>query len=250
LIQLLKQVMNETGKILVNNGYRDLGSFVAEALNEGQNAAKERGKEAAAETVLERLVRAFPAFRDMAVVDNQPVYCFKKALFLINGVSIRFSSLSPPPFPVPETSHLPVFTDNVLPSMLIHLGVIDLSECDRALASVFSGENGAVPIDSLLSLPPTQANEPSRDDPRPLPKAGPILTYEQAYVLRAAAVDACELFVQTARSISDTGLRTNGVEWFKDITLPDLDTWVWAVAKDRQDYRKLERFVLKNTPFF
>jgi len=55
LVQLIKQLMNETGTILVDNGYVDLGSFVAEALQEGQRAAQSAGDEAAAETVLERV---------------------------------------------------------------------------------------------------------------------------------------------------------------------------------------------------
>ena len=41
-----------------------------------------------------------------------------------------------------------------------------------------------------------------------------------------------------------------GPAWLKDLTLPDLNIWLWAVAKDRPDYRALPRFVLRNTPFF
>ena len=56
LVQLLKRLMNETGKILVENGYADLGSFVVEALREGQSIALKSGnKDALAEVVLERV---------------------------------------------------------------------------------------------------------------------------------------------------------------------------------------------------
>ncbi len=34
------------------------------------------------------------------------------------------------------------------------------------------------------------------------------------------------------------------------ITLSDLDAWVWQIAKDRDDYRQLERFAEKGTIFF
>lgn len=134
------------------------------------------------------------------------------------------------------TSHLPVFTDNVLPSMLIHLGVIDISSslglshvfptvAPETLASrldIFKDENGCTPTEPL--------------------EEGPILTPAQAYILRAAAIDACEMIVEHAKR-RDSSLAA-------ELTLPDLDMWIWAVAKDRADYRKLPRFVLKDTVFF
>ena len=56
LVQLLKTLLGETGKILVNGGYPNLGSFVAEALKEGARAANEKGDPAiAADVVLERV---------------------------------------------------------------------------------------------------------------------------------------------------------------------------------------------------
>lgn len=56
LVQLLKTLMNETGNVLVNGGYTDLGSFVLEALKEGEKATRQSGdKTAAAEVILERV---------------------------------------------------------------------------------------------------------------------------------------------------------------------------------------------------
>jgi hypothetical protein len=43
------------------------------------------------------------------------------------------------PFPIPHTSHLPVFVDNVLPSILIHLGVVDLSTATSASSLALAG---------------------------------------------------------------------------------------------------------------
>lgn len=92
LVQLLRTLMNETGNVLVNSGYKDLGSFVLEALKEGEKVARQSNDQAAAaEAVLERvscksslsrfcssldivfpqLVCAIPGFRDMAIVDGQ-----------------------------------------------------------------------------------------------------------------------------------------------------------------------------------
>ena len=226
-------------------------------------------------------MRAIPGFQDMAVVNNvreyppivlamanflaarpsvliavptlPAIYCFKKALFLINGVSIRFAAKDPSPFPVPQTSHLPVFTDNVLPSILIHLGIIDLSTAAPPLAALFPGAGaGADDDDSTLSAlfasaPPEPA--PSPVAKKPVPVDGPTLTPAQSYVLRAAAVEACERIVAHARAMSAAG-HAGAPAWLGDITLPDLDNWLWAVAKDRADYRALPRFALRNTLFF
>ncbi len=176
------------------------------------------------------------------------IYCFKKALFLINGVSIRFGAKDPSPFPVPQTSHLPVFTDNVLPSILIHFGIVDLSTAaPPALAALFPGAGADdSTLAALFAAAPEPAPSPVAKKPV-LPVDGPTLTPAQSYVLRAAAVEACERIVVHARAMGAAG---RGAPWLGDITLPDLDIWLWAVAKDRADYRALPRFALRNTLFF
>ncbi|PBK95690.1 hypothetical protein ARMGADRAFT_990837 [Armillaria gallica] len=230
LTTLITGVLNETGDILVAAGYPDLGTFVAQALELANDA----------EAILERasqhricggfLVRAIPAFRDMALVNGHPIYCFKKALFLINGIRVRFGAASSSPFPIPpSTSHLPIFSDNVIPSLLIHLGVIDLST-SPILQGVFSDSHSEKKIASLL--------ETSDVSSRQGLTRGPKLTAEQSFVLRAAAIDACEMIVAAAESVA------------LGITLSDLDAWVWQIAKDRDDYRQLERFAEKGTIFF
>jgi hypothetical protein len=211
------------------------------------------------------------------------IYCFKKALFLINAIVIRFGAKSerdPASFPIPHTLRLPVFADNVLPSILIHLGVIDLSTAtwassasapasasSLALASLFPAIHGAAAVaaagnlniaaaaDPALSLLVTnsQQQQPSSSaritiaDPVITFNEGPILTPAQSYVLRAAAIEACERTVSHAHAMSAAG---RGAAWLKDLTLPDLDTWLWAIAKDRPDYRALPRFVVRDTPYF
>jgi hypothetical protein len=172
------------------------------------------------------------------------IYCFKKALFLIHAIHVRFGSITPPPFPIPSTIGSPVFTDNVLPSILIHLGVIDLS-ASQSLSSLFPGAGSEDNLKTLLEVyEPTQKS-------KALPKEGPVLTSHQAFVLRAAAIDACELIVETAHTLTSDSLPPDdSLSWIKDITLPNLDMWIWAVAKDRADYRALERFVLRDTVFF
>ncbi|OBZ68315.1 hypothetical protein A0H81_11782 [Grifola frondosa] len=245
LIQLLTKTINETGTVLVKGGYPDLGSFVLEAF-EGREKAKAQGGDEC-DVILERLVRGIPAFQDMMLVNNEPVYCFKKALLTIHAIALRFGSSDTPAIPVPRTSHLPIFSDNVIPSLLIHLGVIDLSTSTPALnlSSLFPEAGEAETLEALLTA--ATPTDPKASKNKEVPKEGPVVTPEQAYILRAAAIDACELIVQAAHEL---GASSEELAWMKDITAPELDAWIWAVAKDRPDYRRLERFVLRNTVFF
>lgn len=178
----------------------------------------------------------------------EAVYCFKKALFLIHAVKIRFGSAPSPPFPIPNTDRAPAFSDNVLPSILVHLGVLDLSGAtSHGLYKLFPDAASEDKINTLLDLPPEASQAVTPDTKKIPPKEGPVLTKEQAYVLRAAAVYACEKITEYVRG---EGQLSEEQMWMKDITSPELDTWLWAIAKDRQDYRKLERFVLRDTVFF
>lgn len=86
--------------------------------------------------------------------------------------------------------------------------------------------------------------------PREPPTNGPILDNRESYILRASAIDACSMIVEVAHSLNSPELPPEVVSWMKSITLPDLDMWLWAVAKDRPDYRSLERFVVKDTVMF
>ena len=156
---------------------------------------------------------------------------------MIHLVNLRFSSSSHD-FVVPDTSQLPVFSDNVLPSMLVHLGIIDLSSATLGLDKLFLD----VDADALLQ-PAASAGETTLG----VPKEGPLLTPEQSYALRAAAIYACEVIVSTARSLA---IADQNLLWINSITLPELDGWLWAGAKDRVDYRRLGRFSLINTEFF
>jgi hypothetical protein len=175
------------------------------------------------------------------------VYVFKKALFLANALNLRFGpeSTTSHNLPIPDTSQIPAYSDNVLPSMLVYLGVIDLSSCGRPeLRAAFPNAN---PEALLAAWTTEKAVAATVDDPKRAPKDGAHLSHEDAYVLRAAAVDACELIVAEAREMSGSHADR---PWLGTMTLPEIDAWLWAVAKDRKDYRALPRFVERDTVFF
>lgn len=70
LVAMVQAVMNTTGRILIQKGYRDLGSLVAELLRDAAvaHASDDRALVAA---VVEGLVRTIPAFQDMYLVDGE-----------------------------------------------------------------------------------------------------------------------------------------------------------------------------------
>jgi hypothetical protein len=183
------------------------------------------------------------------------VYCFKKAMLTLHAITLRFQTSPNAGVPVPRTENLPVFSDNVIPSLLVHLGVIDLSTSVPAmgLRDIFPSAGTPDTLETLLALAPSPPSEQTKSGKKAPPKEGPILTFEQAFALRAAAVDACELIVQTAHNLTEQELQGEdgkSLAWLKTITLPEVDAWIWAVAKDRADYRGLERFAVRKTTYF
>ncbi|KAF8520377.1 hypothetical protein BU17DRAFT_75631 [Hysterangium stoloniferum] len=245
LVKIITSILNETGDILESQGYPDLGSFVLESLKEGERVGKLSGRGVDVEVVLEKIIRAIPAFRDMAMVNDTPIYLFKKALFLLNGITSRLSCRvgDDGGIPVSDTSTLPIYADNVIPSMLVHLGIIDLSQVSSsALRTAFKSTTS---VDALLDTAPAFSVEEQKLLEGRIPKEGPILSGPDACILRAAAIEACDLIVEEAHKVEGDELA-----WLKQMNLPEIDAWIWAGAKDRPDYRELERFALRDTPFF
>ncbi|KLO18380.1 hypothetical protein SCHPADRAFT_845128 [Schizopora paradoxa] len=244
LVKLITSTLKETGAVLVQSGYPDLGSLVYQALESARSANRNGPPDF--DIVLDKIVQAIPGFRDVYNIDGQPVFLLKKALFLMHAIVVRFGSRMSTATSTLDSSNLPIFSDNVIPSMLVHLGVLDLS--DSSLSNVFSCSSD---LGGLLERSPTEGQTVVAAMPKTPPKDGPTLTEEQACRLRAAAVDACEMIVEVAHELA-SGRDHDGqsLEWMENITLPDIDLWIWSVAKDRPDYRALERFVLRDTIMF
>lgn len=70
LVMMIQAVMNTTGRILNQKGYRDLGSLVVELFEQAREVHLNDDKAFAA-FVVEGLVRAIPAFQDMYLVDGE-----------------------------------------------------------------------------------------------------------------------------------------------------------------------------------
>ncbi|PVF93836.1 hypothetical protein CPB86DRAFT_789718, partial [Serendipita vermifera] len=199
MVSAITNVLNETGSILVTGGHASLGEFVLASLKKGKLDDEENGR-VDPEVVLDELIRTFPAFQDVGVFNGKPVYVFKKALFLLHALVLRFGSEGKRVIPLPDTSDLPIFSDNVIPSMLVHFGILNLSATTvPSLRTAFPNPT----VTQNLAYVPSATNRvdgetPSKADSTP----GPELSEEAAYVLRAAAIDACEMIVRRARGLN------------------------------------------------
>ncbi|KAG5221309.1 ATP-NAD kinase domain-containing protein [Salix suchowensis] len=164
LVQLITNTLNETGRVLVDTGYPDLGSFVIEALKEG--------------TIWNAIICTVPN-----TIDGAPT--------CLHGQRPAVNADSP-------------WRDRPLRvTTLLH-------------------------ISQRRREPPQSIKRSALRQKPPSPSEGPILSVEQVYVLRASAIDACEMIIAEARASVPS---KEGVEWIKDITLPELDMWIWGLQR-------------------
>ncbi|KAF6760036.1 hypothetical protein DFP72DRAFT_1003964 [Ephemerocybe angulata] len=229
-VQLVTGVLHETGAVLLDAGYPNLGFLVVEALKEGEKAKSSAHPDADIDIVIERLARALPAFRDMTIVDGDPVYIFSKAIYLLNVIHTRFGSKSPSPFPVPGVQNLPISADGANSSLLLHLDILDLS-LSPSMATISSSiVSDEATVKSLLD----QSNEGAQAQVR----EGVLLDLQQAYRLRAAVVTACERFPEVAKNLLEGSTL--------DITVPRINVWLQSIQKERSDYRAFGAIVAKD----
>jgi hypothetical protein len=166
------------------------------------------------------MVEAIPGFRDMAVINGDPVYLFKKIQLLTLDLHKRFSESRPELFYFQDIAELSVFSDNVIPTMLHHLNIITLVDDEETPSQK----------EIMYGL---------QEDLR----TGRETTTERSFIFRAAAVDACELIVQKARE------RTDLASFITSMTVEALDAYLWQLAKQGAT-QDVVRFCDPNTVYF
>ncbi|EGG05931.1 uncharacterized protein MELLADRAFT_116678 [Melampsora larici-populina 98AG31] len=199
LVEQLVQLLHSTAQVLQRESCPDLGSFVASHGLSGGDGDK----------LLRLLLKAFEGFRDMYILDGQPVYILKKALFLVESISATFrDQTGSKTIPIPKiSSPLPILADNVVPTMLLHFKLLNLKDSPDP-------EISAIDLESPSSLK---------------------LSPRAATILRASSVACCQQLIQRARAMAVDH------EWLGSMTEDSLDSYLWAIAKDDAQLRKLER---------
>jgi len=158
LAEKIKSVLNETGNILLSLGQSSLSSFIMEVTKPQPDAPPK------AAHLVATLVETFPAFNDKSIFQGKEIFVLKKAQLLAGDLYRRFKETLPNRFDFIDVDRLTVFSDNVLPAVLRHYGILELSEPLK------------VHVDGKQELV----------DP------------EWEVALRVSAIHACELIVQSA----------------------------------------------------
>ncbi|KAI9317648.1 hypothetical protein BX666DRAFT_1939470 [Dichotomocladium elegans] len=114
----IASVLNSTGAFLEQHNYKDLASFILDVTKTKITAAE----------LVKVLVKALPGLQDVYEIDGQNVYVLKKAQLLVYHLWFLFHDQDPDRFGFEDIKELTVFADNVIPTLLIHLGVIEVPE--------------------------------------------------------------------------------------------------------------------------
>ena len=187
-LELVANACKAAGQFLEEEGKADLGQYVLDACAEAL-------KQEQTESHLLEAIACVPGFDDACTLDGEPVYLYKKAFFLMNALRERLvggtlPSDAPPvatqlaerwrtAFPEP----LPMFVDNVIPTMLRHYGILRTDEANSdALRAWTASEQGVV------------------------------LSKEDAYRIRAAALAAGARMVERATT-GMTEVELDGYLW-------------------------------------
>ncbi|KAG0145999.1 hypothetical protein CROQUDRAFT_657950 [Cronartium quercuum f. sp. fusiforme G11] len=199
IVNQIVHLLHSTAAILQRDSYPDLGSFIAsQGLNDRDG-----------DRLLRVLLNAFEGFRDMYILDDQPVYILKKALFLLESICTTFNKKTKSnKIPIPNlNSPLPILADNVIPTMLLHFGLIDLTN--------------------------SQDSEISKIDLKS--SSGLELSPRAATILRASSLACCQQIIQRAHQLAINEA------WLSELTEVGLDSYLWNIAKETPELRELKR---------
>ncbi|KAJ1652301.1 hypothetical protein IWQ61_007333 [Dispira simplex] len=221
--EALTKVLNETGAILQAKGYRSLGYFLLDVTAKPLDAASDWRPSAV--KLIDQLVRTFPAFQDYRVNQGTSVYILKKAQLLVSDLQGRFRDPTSPAyvhFNFDDVDQLSVFSDNVLPTVLMHLQILKLRNTTLQRK-----------LDAL---------EPVSDT--------------ECWLLRAAAVYASDRLINRCRTRIDAvdettdsivaGRANQLASLFNAVAL---DHYLWHIGKD-PEIRKRPRLVYQDTVYF
>lgn len=221
VLELIAQTCNAAGAFVAQQGCADLGTFVLQAAEQALQSEQP-------ESAFLRRMLAVPGFDDVCSVDGHPVYLMKKALFLFytllqraeqaaatDGAARRLAERAADGRLV---ASLPMFVDNVIPTMLVHFGILDTAD---------------------TSVAPIRGWRADRSDGK---RTGPVLEKQDAYRVRGAALHAGQCIVARAHEIATE----EGRQFLASMCEVDLDGYLWSLAKEPA-FRSIPRLAEKGT---
>ncbi|WFD20340.1 hypothetical protein MCAP1_002584 [Malassezia caprae] len=225
-LELAASMCRDTGAFLLKRHIPSLGAYVLQAC---EAAAATDDADAAFLAALTEV----PAFDDTFVDRGRRVHLWKKAYFLLHAVrGLLERSALPAALAHLRTYYaghapapLPMFVDNVVPTMLATLRILSFADC----------------------------TEPALRDWKPEPQEGgasdvqgPCLSRDAAYRVRAAALAAGAQVVEVAH---DMARASPDKAWLATMTEEQLDAYLWSRAKD-PDLRCVPRLCERGTAMY
>ncbi|TIA93580.1 hypothetical protein E3P99_00073 [Wallemia hederae] len=227
-LNLITTTLNDVGRTLQALRKQSFGAYLLDVFGV---ASGDTSTSTEADSVVTELVNRFECFRDEYVVklDTEAitVRLYKKALLLVEVVNSALKKHSLAPVKTPP---LPIFSDNVIPSMLLHWGVLEIPDDSEVFGKEVRDAftHTASEHEAMVDL----LREEQKKDLLAEVVAGPTLSPLQACLLRSSAIEA----------IRRMSVRSTASE-------VEYDAFVWSISK-QQHYRSLVRFSEVETLYY
>ncbi|KYQ89702.1 hypothetical protein DLAC_09670 [Tieghemostelium lacteum] len=121
LILKIQKVLKESSEAMEELGYKDFGEFIWKITD-----PKSTQQPPLASEFIEKILDKIPAFRDTATLGDHKIYIYKKVQLLAADLYRRFKDTIPDRFGFQDVDKITVFTDNVLPAVLRHFGILQV----------------------------------------------------------------------------------------------------------------------------
>lgn len=238
-VQMIHNAITGVGNKLLQLNQPSLGSFIVHLLQQAHQKDLDNG--AATDYLVKSIAETFPEFRDTHTVvlkqASKDVYLFKRIFFLLHSLHLRFPAHQD--WRVPNTyTTLPMFVDNVLPTLCVWFHLFHTSSPPPA------GMNTLV---DWLNSEHSNANLPrSKLETSDKIVNGPKLSIDETYAVRAATLHLGQIITERAKQLAN---EQEALAWLAHINEVDLDGYLWALAKDDKDLRKVPRLVFPSIHF-
>lgn len=238
-VQLLLTTLQSVGGKLLELNQPSLGAYVVALLSQAKEQRMDDVQ--ATDFLVKNLAETFVEFRDTHSIQGVgPVFLFKRIFFLLHSLRLKFADRHE--WMVPETTRtLPMFVDNVLPTMCVWHNLFECPpDAPAGMETLYRWVrtqhcNAELPREKLL---PSEANEV---------KAGPELTADETYAIRAATLNLGKAVVDRAKVLARQAGEDK--QWLEALNEVDLDGYLWSVAKDDVALRRVPRLVFASIHF-
>ncbi|GAK66481.1 uncharacterized protein PAN0_013c4703 [Moesziomyces antarcticus] len=238
-VQLILTAMQNVGRKLTDLGVDSMGAYLEGLMAE----AKQKHDEVqVTDYLVAQIAQTFPEFCDTHTFSpntgaaGQEVYIFKRIFFLLHALYLRCGDK--PEYGLPNTYTLPMFVDNVLPTLCVWLDLISTPDSPspgmETLVHWIATANCNADL-NREKLDDLTANQP-----------GPGLTKDETYAVRAATLNVATHVVARAHALAQ---QDPALAWLAALNEVDLDGYLWSLAKDDPALRKVPRLVFPSIHF-